>query len=206
MGVFIKICGLCSREDVEGVTALRPDAVGFVFWAKSKRHVTARQAAEWSPQVPPTIWKVGVFVDASPEEMAETVRMVHLDVVQLHGPAAVDAATLGCVRVWSVVRPESPGAGHSAAGSRVDAYLLDSYSPESPGGTGQVGNWRTARDFVAHSPLPVILAGGLTPENVRDAIRGVNPWGVDVSTGVERSPGEKDLLKVKRFIDVCREF
>ena len=105
---------------------------------------------------------------------------------------------------WKVVYLDRGGPPPEEA-AFVDAYLVDSYSAESPGGTGRVGDWGAARKFVESCGKPVVLAGGLTPENVTEAIQAVRPWGVDVSSGVELSPGRKDLQKVERFIRACRE-
>ncbi|HEY8240283.1 MAG TPA: phosphoribosylanthranilate isomerase, partial [Kiritimatiellia bacterium] len=107
-------------------------------------------------------------------------------------------------RLWRVVRPgrELPEA---LTGGRVDALLIDTYSKESPGGTGRRGDWAAAATFVQATPMRVLLAGGLTPDNVRAAVEQVKPWGVDVSSGVEARPGRKDLAKVRQFIEQCRQ-
>ena len=107
------------------------------------------------------------------------------------------------MKIWSVVHLKS-GEEAPPPRARVDACLLDSYSADSPGGTGLVCDWNRAAEWVARASGPVLLAGGLTPDNVAEAIRRVKPWGVDVSSGVEKAPGEKDIQKVKRFIDLCR--
>jgi len=112
---------------------------------------------------------------------------------------ALEKALVGVSKVWTVVRLD-----REAAGAFVDALVLDSYSPATPGGTGQTLDWAVAREFVAASPTKVLLAGGLRSENVAEAIRLVQPWGVDVSSGVEAEPGKKNLDAVKRFIETCR--
>lgn len=207
MPTFVKICGLTSRADVEAVAALRPDAVGFVFWPRSKRCVAPQEVADWAKAVPAPILKVGVFVDESPDDIRRIVETAGLDVVQFHRFQGLDKSAdifpiLGKT-VWQVVRL-GRGEAEPAGPAGVDAFLLDSYSAESPGGTGQAVDWSAARAFVERSPKPVLLAGGLTPENVADAIRQVRPWGVDVSTGVEQRPGRKDLRLVEEFIERCR--
>lgn len=227
--MFVKICGLCSGADVQAVAALEPDALGFVFWSGSKRCVRPADVASWTRDLPPGLLKVGVFVDAALGEVENTVRAAGLDVVQWHGfpmtgnavkpmetprPRGAEALRaeggpspaqmLESVRVWRVVHLDRGGPPPEEA-AFVDAFLVDSYSADSPGGTGRVGNWAAAREFVARCEKPVVLAGGLTPENVAEAIRTVRPWGVDVSSGVELSPGRKDLQKVERFIRACRE-
>ena len=106
--------------------------------------------------------------------------------------------------LWKLVHPGALAAG-VAADPSVDALLIDTYSPTAPGGTGQVGDWPAAARFVQRTKVPVVLAGGLTPANVADAVRAVRPWAVDVSSGVEMSPGRKDLAKVREFIEQCRK-
>ena len=204
MRTFVKICGLCAPEDVEAVAELKPDAMGFVFWSKSRRAVKPDDVAEWVRGVPPSIRKVGVFVDAPLAEVVRTIERAALDVAQLHGHEPPEICELIPVQVWKAFNlwknmPES------MESYRVDAFLLDSYSAELPGGTGRIGDWDWARALVKFCETPVILAGGLTPENVRDAIEKVKPWGVDVSSGVELRPGRKDMEKVREFIRQCRK-
>lgn len=203
MGLFVKICGLTVPEDTAAVAALKPDAVGFVFWPKSKRYVSLERAAECAARVPPPMLKVGVFVDPSMEDVSAAIDAAGLDVVQLHGDESEDLAAAIPVAVWRVVhlgRTDVP----LRSGYRVDAFLADSYSAASPGGTGQVCDWDRVRSFVETSDTPVILAGGLRPETVATAVRRVRPWGVDVSSGVESAPGRKDPRRVKEFIEQCR--
>lgn len=203
MGVFVKICGLCRAEDVEAVAALSPDAMGFVFWPGSPRAALPLEVGEWTRGLPAEIRKVGVFVDASAEEIREVVEVAGLDVVQLHG--GEDPAFCGAlgVPVWKVIHLDRlPSVALSAY--PVDALLIDSYSAKSPGGTGIVVDWQAAAAFAVDAPRRVVLAGGLTPENVTEAIRAVDPWGVDVSSGVEAAPGRKDIHLVGAFIDQCR--
>ena len=204
MKTFVKICGLCTPEDVEAVAELKPDAMGFVFWRKSRRAVKPEDVAEWVQGMPPSIQKVGVFVDSPLAEVAWAIKLVGLDVVQLHGHEPPEICELIPVKVWKAFNP-GKGVPESPDSYRVDAFLLDSYSTESPGGTGRVGDWEWAREYAQSCDTPVVLAGGLTPENVRDAIRKVKAWGVDVSSGVELRPGRKDIEKVRAFIKQCRK-
>jgi phosphoribosylanthranilate isomerase len=204
MSVFVKICGIANRDDALAVAALKPDAMGFVFWQKSKRYAKPSVVGQWTAALPASILKVGVFVDAPPREVRNAVLAAGLDVAQLHGSENLpDYAGLG-FKVWRVVRPGKDAAALADAWP-VDALLVDTYSPEAPGGTGQVGDWDAARAFVAASRHRVLLAGGLKPDNVAEAIRAVQPWGVDVSSGVEERPGKKDLDKVREFIEKCRQ-
>jgi phosphoribosylanthranilate isomerase len=204
MGLFVKICGLARAQDVQAVARLAPDALGFVFWPGSKRAVRAEEVREWVRDVPSALLKVGVFVDAAPDEVRRVVETAGLDVAQLHGAEEPEAFADIPFRLWRAVSLR-PGVDPHLDGWFVDAFLVDSYSPQSPGGTGQVGDWAAAREFVQQMPQRVLLAGGLTPDNVQAAVRAVRPWGVDVSSGVEARPREKDLDKVKAFIERCRE-
>ena len=204
MGLFVKICGLASGPDVQAVAALRPDALGFVLWPGSKRYAKPEEVGVWTRDLPPGLHKVGVFVDATPEEVQRAMEVAGLDVAQLHGAERPQDFAGRGLRLWRALGLRSaeeavPG------GWSVDAFLVDTYSAQSPGGTGQVGDWVAARSFVQRCPQPVLLAGGLNPGNVKEAVRAVQPWGVDVSSGVEAAPGRKDLAKVREFIERCRE-
>jgi phosphoribosylanthranilate isomerase len=205
VGTFVKICGIASRDDAEAVADLKPDAMGFLLWTGSKRYAKPEDVYEWTRDFPASLLKVGVFVDASPEDVRRAVETAHLDVAQLHGVEHPEAYAHLDVRLWKVVRVEKSAALSAPDVSRVDAYLVDTYSSESPGGTGGVGDWRAAREFVKASDTRVLLAGGLNPDNVQQAIREVEPWGVDVSSGVEERPGKKDIRRVRAFIEKCRE-
>lgn len=203
MGCFVKICGIANAADVRAVAELRPDAMGFVFWAGSRRAVKADDVGAWLRDVPTGIKRVGVFVDAAPDDVLQIMERAGLDAAQLHGHETAAAFAGFPKPIWRAVSLR-PGMAPDLSGWSVDAYLVDTYSSQAPGGTGQVGDWPAARVFVAHSAKPVLLAGGLTPENVREALRTVKPWGADVSSGVEAGPGRKDLDKVRRFIEQCR--
>lgn len=204
MPLFVKICGLCSPADVNAVAALSPDAMGFVFWPGSKRCVQPASVGEWTKGQPSSIRKVGVFVNATADAVRSAVEEARLDVVQLHGNESPEFCASMPAAVWKRVGVETQPMTLLEA-YRVDAFLLDSYSAEAPGGTGRVLNWGLASEFVKACSKPVVLAGGLTPDNVAEAIRRVGPWGVDVSSGVEFEPGRKDLTKVRAFIQRCRE-
>lgn len=203
MGCRVKICGLANAADAAAVAALRPDAIGFVFWTGSARAVRAEQVAEWTADLPADLLKVGVFVDVEPDEILRTMDRAQLDVAQLHGRESPNVFRAFPRPLWRSVALHADRTT-DCSGWSVDAYLIDTYSAHAPGGTGRVGDWERARTFVAESDRPVWLAGGLTPENVAAAIRTVRPWGVDVSSGVERSPGCKDMEKVRKFIEQCR--
>lgn len=202
MGVFVKICGVRTFHDAEQVSALSPEAIGHIFWPGSKRYVEPEIVAAWRKDLPAGILRVGVFVDASTDEIQRAVDTAELDIIQLHGSEPPAFCGELPYRKWKVLRLDA--SGHELEAYSVDAFLIDSYSVDSPGGTGETLDWARAREFVEEQSVRVILAGGLAPENVAAAIREVSPWGVDVCSGVEKQPGVKDLGKVREFIEICR--
>lgn len=204
MGVFVKICGIANAADCAAVAAVGPDAMGFVLWPGSKRAVTAQAIAPWVRDLPAGILKVGVFVDAAPDDVRRAMDTGGLDVAQLHGAESAAAFRGFPRRVWRAVALR--GSDEPVpVGWSVDAFLVDTYHAGASGGTGRVGDWAAAASFVRRSPARVLLAGGLTPSNVRAAMEAVAPWGVDVSTGVESAPGRKDAARVRAFVEACRE-
>lgn len=202
MDVFVKICGIANPQDLEAVAALRPDAVGFVLWPKSPRAVRPEDLVRWLPASVTKALKVGVFVDPEPVATIELVRRAGLDAVQVHGAVSLEPYQRAGIPVWRAVYADRMKPEDLAG--RVDALVADTYSKELPGGTGKVGNWEAVRALVQASAIPVVLAGGLHPGNVRSALRAVNPWGVDVSSGVEAAPGRKNIDRVRDFIQQCR--
>ncbi len=203
MGVFVKICGMASGEDAREVAALGPDAMGFIFWSGSKRSVQPEMVAEWSKDLPDDLIKAGVFVDAGMDEISRAMDTAGLDLIQLHGSETPEFVNGFDCRKWKAVHLDRYQE-ETISDYRVDAFLVDSYSIGSPGGTGLICDWEAARRFVREHSVPVLLAGGLSPDNVSSAIREVQPWGVDVVSGVEKSPGRKDIEKVRAFIQACR--
>lgn len=174
------------------------DALGLVFYEKSPRYLTLEQAAGIVSGLPPFVQVVGLFVNAPLDFVNETAERCRLDLIQLHGdepPAYCDSVTRRVVKAFRVRGEKSlvPLADYRVAG-----YLLDAYSPNSYGGTGERFDWDLARAATARGPI--ILAGGLTPENVAQAVSSVAPYAVDVSSGVEAAPGRKDPDKVRAFI------
>ncbi len=199
--MFVKICGVTNEEDALMAVALGADAVGFVF-APSTRQVTAGVARDIVRRLPPETLTVGVFRDQSPRFVIDTVQRAGLRAAQLHGhETPADAAEIRpyCQALIVAFPAGDPGLAH-VDDYGADAILLDSHAP----GSGEVFDWSLAEG----APLNrrVILAGGLTPENVATGIAEVRPWGVDVSTGVETDgqPGRKDARKVQAFIRAAR--
>lgn len=197
--MFVKICGITNEDDALLAVAMGADAVGFVF-APSPRQVAAQQVYDITRRLPPEILTVGVFRDEHPSRVIDTVHRAGLKGAQLHGHETPSMVADVCEQIrWviKVVVAGSPDARH-ANEFGTDLIMVDAPSP----GSGKVFDW-TLVDEVAEGPR-IILAGGLHPDNVAEAVRTVHPWGVDVSSGVERSPGRKDALKVKAFIERAR--
>ncbi|MGE0877888.1 MAG: phosphoribosylanthranilate isomerase [Acidimicrobiia bacterium] len=197
--MFVKICGITNEEDALLAVAMGADALGFVF-APSKRMVGVQTVHDIVRRLPANVITVGVFRDELPERIVDIVREAGLTAAQLHGhePPAVTQAVRRDIRLVIQAFPAEPGALDRAGEYGADIVLVDSASP----GSGQLFDWRLVDG--APPGMKLLLAGGLAPDNVAEAIRVVRPWGVDVSTGVESSPGRKDAVKLKAFIDNAR--
>lgn len=204
--VAVKICGITSVEDGLAAVGAGADAVGFVFWPGSPRAVDAATARRISQALPPFVSRVGVFVDASMEDVRRVADEVGLDLVQFHGsepPDQVAAAPRRAIKALGVGL-DFDVALATAFSEGATALLLDTQSNAAPGGTGQSFDWSKVR-AVRTQVLHLILAGGLDPENVAAAIATVRPDGVDVSSGVESSPGRKDAAKMRAFVEAVRK-
>ncbi len=195
--VRVKICGITNLDDALAATESGADALGFVFYAGSPRYVSPDDAGKIIRELPPFVTTVGVFVDERREEMQRIIRHASIDVVQLHGHEPPEACLIGG-RVIKAIRVKELNDLRPLRHYRVSAYLLDTYTPESLGGTGQIFNWDIATD--AKQFGRIILSGGLNPDNVEKAVRWVRPYAVDVSSGVEEEKGKKDHKKLKLFI------
>ena len=209
MSVFVKICGICSKNDLEQICALEPDAVGFVFWPRAKRYVRPEQVVNWLKSIPEQIKKVGVFVEPSPSEVEAVAIACHLDVIQIHlisNDWQIERPLFQGLETWMAPRLDEGFRPAVIAGLSPEpsVVLVDSFDEKTVGGTGRQVDILKASQLVQMLPQRVLLAGGLNPENVRDTINAVKPWGVDVSSGVEKEPGVKDIRKVKQFIESVR--
>jgi len=199
MGTAVKICGITRVDDALAGARLGARALGFIFYAKSPRHVARPRAAEIIGALPPFISAVGLFVNPEAREVERVLAQVPLDLLQFHG----DETPEFCARFQvpyikaARVRTGLDLLQYSRDYSAARGLLLDAFADGAHGGTGTVFDWSL---IPGELPLPVILSGGLTPENVVEAIRRVRPWAVDVSSGVEASPGIKDPLKIAAFM------
>lgn len=237
MDVKVKVCGVTNAADARAAMAAGADMLGFIFFAKSPRYVTPEQVRDILAAVEPPaharqveaeharvlthvgVLTVGVFVNESPETVAQVLSFCGLDLAQLHGEEP--PATLGleesrspvCGRAYKALRPRTleeatdlarryalplrlRGEGH------LPAFLIDAYHPHRRGGTGKTGDWGLASSLASQYPL--LLAGGLTPANVAQAVRSVQPWGVDGASGVEESPGQKDHAALRAFVAAAK--
>ena len=201
--VRVKICGITNLEDATAAIDFGADALGFVFFKGSPRYVTVEQAAAIVCKLSAFVTTVGVFVDESPEIISSAISGAGIDVVQLHGEEKTEACrfsrrSIKAIRIKSIDSLE-PLKNFK---DLVSAFLLDAYAPNTLGGTGRIFNWDIAVE--AKQFGRIILAGGLTPDNIQDAVRHVRPYGVDVSSGVEQEKGKKDHQKMRLFIERAR--
>jgi phosphoribosylanthranilate isomerase len=199
MRTRVKICGITRVEDALAAARSGADAIGFVFYAKSPRAVSLEQAQAVVRVLPPFITTVGLFVDAAPEEIHTVLAKLPLQLLQFHGgelPEACGAYGLPYLKALRV-REDSDLAAMARSYEDAAGILVDTYVEGIPGGTGRVFDWTRLPTRLAH---PMILAGGLTPDNVAGAVERVRPWAVDVSGGVEVAPGVKDAAKIEAFI------
>ena len=202
MIVRVKICGITRSEDARAAVDLGADAVGFVFFPGSKRAVTPEHAAKIVATLPPFVTPVGVFVDAPAEEMLKTAETSGVRCLQLHGnesPEILNRLRLPFIKAFRTSGEFDPSV---VSRFRAAAVMIDGYSEDGYGGTGTRADWDKAAKAGRYAPL--ILSGGLRAENVADAIRGVHPYAVDVSSGVELSPGVKDPRLIAAFMRAVR--
>ena len=212
----IKICGITSSDDARAAVAAGADAIGLNFYPRSKRFVSPEVAAQIAAALPDDVIAVGVFVNTAAEEINEVARQVGLDCVQLHGdePPAFAAQLAPGVLVVRAHRCGVDGLAPlaqyltacRAAGRVPDAVLVDADAGGDYGGTGEAADWSlVAREKHVLGEVPLVLAGGLTADNVAAAVTAVRPHGVDVASGVESAPGQKDAALVQRFVAAARQ-
>lgn len=199
MRTRVKICGITRVEDALAAARSGADAIGLVFYADSPRAVSVEQARAVVRALPPFITTVGLFVDAAPREIGAVLAALPLDLLQFHGNESPEACR-GHGRPYVKALRMGEGADAAALARPYDdaaGILVDSYVEGVPGGTGRAFDWSRLPEGLS---CPLILAGGLTPDNVAAAVTQVRPWAVDVSGGVEATPGVKDAAKIEAFI------
>lgn len=199
MRTRIKICGITRVEDAKAAVEAGCDAIGLVFYAPSPRFVSLERAAEIAASIPPFVSIVGLFVDAEPSYIQQVLQHVRLDLLQFHGDESAQACQQYGVPYMKAIRVQSDTnlLQYAKQFEQAKALLLDAFIEGVPGGTGQQFDWNLIPKAL---PIPVVLAGGLTPENVSAAIEQVNPYAVDVSGGVEIKKGIKDAAKIAAFM------
>ena len=205
----IKICGITKLEQGKAIAQLGATALGFICVPASPRYVTPEQIWAMVEQLPENVDRIGVFANTSWEEICQTVAATGLTGVQLHGDESPEFCyhlrqTLPKVEIIKALRVRSSQALDEAVvyTTWVDTLLLDAYHSQMLGGTGKTLDWATLRQF--RPTCPWLLAGGLSPDNVLNALNQVHPSGIDLSSGVERVPGDKDLIKVARLFEQLR--
>lgn len=201
--VKVKVCGITNPGDARFAVEAGADALGLVF-AESPRQVSVEQAREVVAALPDGVLKVGVFVNAEPKEVLRIASEVGLDYAQLHGdesPEVVAAVRKGGLKVVKALRVRDAGS-LVIEGYEADLFLLDAYSARARGGTGERFDWGLAKSIKGRGNI--LVSGGLTPENVREAIRFFEPYGVDASSSLEDAPGKKNRERVRRFVSAAK--
>ena len=198
--VKVKVCGVTNPEDAQSAAEYGADAIGLVF-AESPRRVGVEEARKITAVLPEGVFKVGVFVNERPEGMLRIAAEIGLNYAQLHGdetPEAVSAVRGGGLRVIKALRVRDAGSLEAMGRYEADLFLLDAYSGRARGGTGERFDWEVAKSLKGRDNI--LVSGGLTPENVREAIRFFEPYGVDASSSLEDAPGKKNVERVRRFV------
>ncbi len=202
--VKVKVCGIKNLGDARAASDAGADAIGLVF-ANSPRQVNVEEAREIAAALPDGVLKVGVFVDAEPEEVLRIAREVGLDYAQLHGdedPETVANIRSSGVGVIKALRVRNARALAAVEKYEADLFLLDAWSARVRGGTGERFDWRLAKSLKGRDNI--VVSGGLTPENVREAIEFFEPYGVDASSSLEERPGKKNVERVRRFVSAAK--
>lgn len=206
----IKVCGITTPSDAQAIVESGVDAIGINHWPRSKRYIAPDQSASWLGELAGAVTRIGLFVNASLDEIEAAVDHCVLDALQLHGDESPEfceeVAAFGLPVIKAIgVKDEAPVVDPQSYPTPL--ILLDAYAPQEYGGTGRAFRWEIAREVMAELPEPdgfLILAGGLTPENVAEAVRVVGPNAVDIASGVESEPGVKDLAKVEALVQAVR--
>lgn len=204
----LKVCGVTTAADAEQLAALEVHALGVNFWPQSKRYCPPEAAATFLPGLKDRILRVGVFVNEDPEVVFHLLKAGFIDVVQLHGdesPADCQIYSTHEVPFLKAIGVDGAAALESVGDFQAAGLLLDAHAPGVYGGTGEMIDWNLAASFARHHPeLPLILAGGITPDNAAKALRAVHPAALDVASGSESAPGIKDFDKITALLGAVR--
>jgi len=201
-GTKIKICGITNTKDALLASQLGADALGFIFYRESKRYIDPEIAKRIISSLPPFVTTVGVFVNQSLDEIIAIKDKTGIDAAQLHGDETPQFCSSVPLKVIKAIRVKDDLDEHGVAQYPVQAILFDTYSDVEYGGTGKSFNWEILKDISISGEI--ILSGGLSPDNVAEAVRTVRPYAVDVSSGVEATPGKKDHMKLRKFIEAIK--
>ncbi|MFC1703808.1 phosphoribosylanthranilate isomerase [Candidatus Omnitrophota bacterium] len=203
-GIKVKICGITNLADAKVAIAAGADALGFIFYPKSKRFIKPSDAKKIISRLPKSIKKVGVFVNEKKLRVRTIANVCQLDILQFHGNESVGYCNhFKQKRIIKAFRIKDTKSLKSISGYVVDAFLLDSYHRSHFGGTGKTFQWEVVKK-IKKLNTPIVLSGGLNPANIQGAIRKTEPYAVDVSTGVERIPGKKDHRLLRKFVKAAK--
>lgn len=204
--IRVKVCGITNERDARAAIEAGADALGFIAYKKSPRYVNYESIANWLEKLPPFVTRVGVVVNETVDQLCDWQKKIPMDAWQFHGEESADfiAQIKGIkkIKAFSMSREFSHA---QVRDYEVNAFLLDTPS-ESYGGSGKTFDWELATKFRDRVETPIILSGGLSAENVGRAIEEVQPYAVDVNSGVESEPGKKDIAKLREFLRICRRF
>jgi len=203
MNTRVKICGITNVADGQAAAEAGADLIGLMFYEPSPRYVSLAAAAAIARALPPEVQRVGVFVNPTTELVRRAIGECQLSLLQFHGDEPPDFCTQFGLMSLKAFRIRDAASLDALPNYETDGYLLDAYSPEARGGTGEKFNWDLAVEAQKFGK-PIFLAGGLTPANVAAAVKQVQPFAVDVSSGVESAPSKKDPAKVKAFIAAAK--
>ena len=203
MSVTVKICGITSETDALAAVEAGADAIGFMFYEESPRFITIEQAKTISAALPPHIMRVGVFVNADEAFINRALNECLLNILQFHGDETPEDCGRFPIMTLKAFRVQGPKTLEVMQNYSTAGFLLDAYSKDALGGTGETFNWDLAVQAQKFR-RPIFLGGGLTPDNVVEAVQKVEPFAVDVSSGVESEPGKKDPAKMSAFVSAAK--
>ena len=202
--MYIKICGITNFQDAITISETGVDALGFVFYSGSKRYISPDKANEIIKELPPFINTVGLFVNEKRENVIDILHKCPVDILQFHGDESPEYCSRFNKRIIKAFRVKNDFSNNVFNSYSVNAFLLDGFTQGEYGGTGVSFDWDIA--LMSKKFGRIIIAGGLNPENIESALRKINPYGIDVSSGVEIEPGKKNINKVKEIVKICKNF